>query len=217
LIPLWFMAVLTIAAFAMPQPVHAQTGTGTKTMSQSTTAALEPDVKAALQQYDRTKDPEALRNAADQLVREDGVVPDDPTAALQQARTRLQLWIAVFARFKRDLPADFDPANPPPWKAPAPIINGQPLPPWIEPKDLKDPAERKQAEDQLAAHDRRVQEFNRMFKLDQIHKTMVERAIDSLRNARDTLGLPAAEITGTLATAEIAPRDRTALSAGVQA
>ena len=216
--PLLLGAMLMLAALAMPQPGHAQSGSGTKPMSQTVPmAAIEREVKATLTQYDRTKDPETLRTAADQLVRDDGVVPDDPAAALQAARTRLTLWIAIFARFKRDLPADFDPNNPPPWKAPAPVINGQPLPPWMQPKDIKDPAERKQAEDQLAAHERQVKDFSRLFKLDQVHKAMVERAADSLRNARDTLGLPAAEITATLAKADLAARDKTALSDGVKA
>jgi hypothetical protein len=217
LIPRWLVALL-IAACALPLPGHAQSGTGTKAMSQSVPmAAIERDVKAALAQYDKSKDPDALRNAADQLVRDDGVAPDDPNAALPEGRTRVALWIEVFARFKRDLPADFDAANPPPSRAPAPVINGQPLPPWMEPKDLKDPGERKQAEEQIAAHNRRVADFSRLFKLDKVHQTLVPRAVDSLRDARGTLGLPAADIQAALKKADIAPRDRTALADGVGA
>lgn len=176
---------------------------------------IEADVAAALAEYDRTRAPEALRNAADQLVRDDGAVPDDPGKALPQARARLRLWIAVLSRFKRDLDPNFDPANPPPWKAPAIIINGEPLPPWFKPEDLKDPAQRKQYDDAVAENARRVAQFSAMFKLNAIHDAMTEHAIASLCNARDTLGLPASEIVSTLQKADLAPRDKAALSAGV--
>ena len=211
-----FLSLLLIAAPVMSVPAQAQSTTETKPMSQtSASSTIEADVTAALAAYDRTRAPDALRDAADQLVRDDGVVPDDPAAALQQGRTRLRLWVAVLSRFKRDLDPDFDPANPPSSRQPALVINGQEQPPWVEPKDLKDPAERKQAEDQIAAHDRRVDQFSGMFRLDAVHKSVMARAIDSLRNARDTLRLPAAEIAATVQKADLAPRDKTALVAAV--
>ncbi len=216
LTPARFLILLLMAAPVMSLPAHAQSTTETKTMSQATSSStIEADVNGALAEYDRTRVPDALRNAADQLVRDDGVVPADPGAALQQGRTRLKLWIAIMFRFKRDLDADFDPANPPSSRQPALVINGQEQPPWIEPKDLKDPAERKQAEDQIAAHNRRVAQFSGMFKLDAVHQTVLAHAVDSLRNARDTLGLSAAEIAATVQKADIAPRDKVALAAGV--
>jgi hypothetical protein len=43
----------------------------------------------------------------------------------------------------------------------------------------------------------------------------VEKAADSLRNARDLLGLPAAEITAALAAGRLAAADRAALEAGL--
>ena len=216
MIPPRFLILLLIAAPVTSLPAHAQSTTETKPMSQtSASTTIEADVNAALAVYDRTRAPDALRNAADQLVRDDGVVPEDPAAALRQARARLRLWITVLSRFKRDLDPDFDPANPPSSRQPALVINGQEQPPWVEPKDLKEPAERKQAEDQIAAHNRRVAQFSGMFRLDAVHKTIMARAIDSLRNARDTLGLTAAEITAAVQKADIAPRDKTTLSAGV--
>lgn len=176
-------------------------------------AALAGDVAAALAEYDRSRAPEALRHAADVLVRDDGAVPDDPAAALAQGRERLALWLTVLARFHRDLDPAFDPSEPPSRTVTAPVINGEQVPPWIGPEDLKDPAERKQFEDAIAATRQRVEQFTAMFKLDSIHKKVVGRAIESLRNARETLGLPAADIAAALARAELLAADREALRA----
>jgi hypothetical protein len=215
--PRALLALLLTAATAMPLPLHAQRSTEIKPMSdQASPAALEHDVNAALAEYDRTRTAEALRDAVDILVRDDGTVPNDPASAATQAQAELRLWIALLSRFHRDLDPKFDPAQPPPTSVAPPEINGEQMLPGTKPDDIADPNIRKQYEAAIAANAARVKNFTAMFKLSAIHPTTIERAIASLRNARDTLGLPAAEIAAAVQKADIAVADKTALLAGVR-
>lgn len=178
--------------------------------SQPSTAA---EVAAALATYDTSRAPEALQAAADQIVREDGTVPPDPAAALQQGRERLRLWLDLFARLRRDLDPDFDPDHPPSLTVAPPKIGGAQLPPGVGPDDIADPAARKKYEEEIAKNSRRIEGFKAQFKLYQVHRTLLERAVDSLKNARDTLSLPGAEIAAAIRGADLLPSDRDALLA----
>ncbi len=183
-------------------------------MSDSTApSSLANEVGDALAVYDRTHAPDDLRHAGDVLVRDDGDVPPDPATALTRGFERLHLWLDVFARFHRDLPADFDPKHPPSRTITAPVIDGEQVPPWVGPEDIKDPVARKQFEDAIKANDLRVAQFTLLFKLSAVHAAMVERAVASLRDARATLGLPAADIAAALDGADMSGDDRAALRA----
>jgi hypothetical protein len=183
---------------------------------QASPSALERDVNSALATYDRTRSADALRDAVDAVAREDGTVPADPAAALAMGRMRLRLWIAVLSRFARDLDPDFDPAHPPPTSIAPPEINGEQMMPGTKPEDIADPKTRRAYEAAVAKNNERVKNFAAMYRLSQIHATTVERAAGSLRNARDTLGMPTAEIAATLRKSAIAAPDKSALVAAVE-
>jgi hypothetical protein len=213
------MVLPLLAAAALIQPsARAQRPMEMKPMSDaSAPSTLEADANAALAEYDKTRDPEALRNVADQIVREDGAIPPDPAAALAQGRLRLKLWLVVFSRLHRDVDPDFDPDQPPSMTVAPPKIGGTQFPPGVRPTDLPDPEARRQYEEAVAANARRLEQFRVQLKLAELHDSLIERAIDSLRNARDTLGLGADDIGAVLLQADMIDADRDAVLEGLKA
>lgn len=187
------------------KPMSDPTGTH---IPQPAAPSLEADVTKALAVYDSSHDPADLRHATDLLIEQDGEVPADPAAAGQ---TRLQLWISVFVRFRRDIEPDFDPNKPPPLKPPPPVIDGKPAPPWLAAKDIEDPVKRQDFERQLAEGYARGQRFQTMLALSELRASTTERAVESLQDARHLLGLAPARIESALQDADIAPSDRAAL------
>lgn len=209
------LAILLLGGACAPSiPANAQRKTETRPMSDSP-AQLEAEVQKALAEYDRTRAPAALQATVDALVRDDGAPPADPATGLAMGRARLRLWVEVLARFGRDIEPWFDPAHPPPASVAPPEIDGAQMMPGTKPSDIKDPAIRAAYEAKIAENARRVQAFTAMFRLHAIHGATVERAAASLRDARDTLGLPVAEIEVALADARIAAPDRAAVAAGL--
>ena len=207
--------LLLLVVAAIPSvPAHAQTR-APRSESRPMSDAIQAEVAAALAAYDKTPSADALQQAADALVRDDGVPPADPAQGLALARVQLALWMQIFARLQRDVAADFDPARPPPVSVAPPEIDGAQLMPGTKPADIKDPVARAKYEALIAENARRVQLFTAAIRLDAIRPAMRARAADSLRNARDLLGLPAAEIAAALAAAAIAPTDRAALQAAL--
>lgn len=214
LVPL--LAVFLLAgADASAPPANAQPKMETKPMSDSTAAAIEAEVRKALAEYDASHAVATLQAASDALAREDGAVPPDPAQALALARMQLGLWVEILARFKDGVEPWFDPDNPPATAVAPPIIDGAQMMPGTPPSAIKDPKQRAEYEAKIAENKRRVAAFTAMFRLHAIRATTVEKAAESLRNARDLLGLPAAEIATALAAGRLAAADRTALEAGL--
>jgi hypothetical protein len=183
--------------------------------SPSATASQRSEVASALGEYDKTRRAESLRRAADAAVREDGNPPADPATAPTEARERIRMWIDILSRFKRDLDPNFDPSHPPSQAVQAPVVHGQRVMPLRKPSDIKDPEERAALENAIAERDTRVQRFEAMATLAAVHDVILEKAEHSLVNARDLLGISAAEIDAALADSDIAPDDRKALHAAI--
>jgi hypothetical protein len=198
---------------ASPQRPAIAQRTETKPMSDTT--AVEAEVRKALAEYDASRAASSLQAAADALVREDGVVPPEPGQALALARMQLGLWVEILGRFGRDLEPWFDPDNPPATAVAPPEIDGAQMMPGTPPSAIKDAKIRAEYEARIAENKRRVQAYTAMFRLHAIHGTTLDQAAASLRNARDVLGLPAAEIETALADRRIAAADRKALETGL--
>jgi hypothetical protein len=173
--------------------------------------SVEAEVSKALAVYDGSHDASDLRHATDLLIEQDGEAPADPAAAAAMGQERLRLWLAVFERFRRDVAPDFDPNKPPPLKPPPPIIDGKPVAPWIEAKDIEDPVKRQDFERQLQEGYAQGQRFQTMVALSDLRASTRERAVESLRDARHLLGLTPADIETGLRQADIAQSDREAL------
>jgi len=204
------------AASALALPAHAARPMETTTMSDTSTPSVADSFAAAIAEYDETRSPEKLQEAADQIVREEGAVPPDQAAAFALGREELRDWLEVFARIKRDLDPGFDPNQAPSLTVAPPKIGNAQYPPGIRPESLPDPAARKAYQDAIEQNTKRVERFRTMYKLSAARDSLVERAVASLRNARTSLGLPAAEITKALNEADIRPEDRSALGAAAQ-
>ena len=175
------------------------------------TRSQKSDVASALAAYDKTRRPDLLRQAADAAAQEDGNPPADPAAAPAEARARIESWIAILSRFRRDLDQNFDPDHPPSTVVQAPVVHGRVLMPYQRPSDLKDPEERAALEKEIAGRDERVARFDAMATLAAAHDVVLEKAAHSLRDARDVLGLSAAQIDALIANADISPKDRSIL------
>jgi hypothetical protein len=209
------LALLLSLVIALPASVHSQQRPETKKVSQSVQTPLEKDVTAALADYDKTRSPDALQHAADQVVREDGVAPADPAAGPAEAHVRLRLWMAVLGRFKRDLDPKFDPAHPPSMTVAPPKVGNAQFPPGVRPGDIKDPEARKKYEAAVKENERRVEQYKQQSKLHQMHATVVQSAVTSLRDVRDTLGMAVADITAALQKADILAADKKTLTDGL--
>jgi hypothetical protein len=203
------------AAIAGALPATAQRQMEARPVSdQIPDTSIRSDVAAILKKYDTSHDPDLLRDAADQIAREDGAPVPDPAQAKQAAHERLALWVDLFTRFKRDLDAGFDPNRPFETRVTPPEENGVQLMPGAPPSMIKDPALRKKYEDEIANNDARVKRYFLQSKLHDVHGTIMETAVSSLKNAREQLGLPPAEIKTALDKADIHAADRDALEAG---
>jgi hypothetical protein len=211
------LALLLSLVIAVPVSVHAQQRPETKKVSQTAQTPLEKDVGAALADYDKTRSPDALQHAADQVVREDGIAPANSLAGVAQAEARLRLWMAVLGRFKRDLDPKYDPAHPPSMTVAPPKVGNAQLPPGVKPGDIKDPEARKKYEAALKDNERRVEQYKQQAKLHEMHDRVVQSAITSLRDARDTLGMMVTDITATLQKAEILAADKKRIGEGLAA
>jgi hypothetical protein len=210
------LALLLSLATVLLASVHAQQRPETKKMSQSAAQTpLEKDVGAALADYDKTRSADALQHAADQVVREDGVAPDDPAASAAEAHVRLRLWMSVLGRFKRDVDPKFDPTHPPPLTVAPPKVGNTQFPPGIRPSDIKDAEVRKKYEAAIDENERRVDGYKQQSKLREMHARVVQSALGSLRDVRDTLGMPAPDIIAALQKADILAADKRTLSEGI--
>ena len=183
-------------------------------MSQTQGAAIDPAVAEELAAYDKGRTIAALRAAADAAALHDGETPADPAAAQAMARTRLADWIAILSRFKRDLDPDFNPDDPPATSIVPPGEFGNQYAPGVNPKDVKDPEMRRQYLIAIEQNRDKLRRFGANVKLAEAHTTIRDRAAASIRDARETLGLDAAEITAALAAGDITQSDREALLAG---
>jgi hypothetical protein len=204
--------VLGLLATAFASPACAQPQKEKHAMSDAT-GSIKAEVASILARYDQSRDPQLLGDAADQITREDGSAPPDPAQAAPAAHERLALWLDLFSRFKRDLDPGFDPDKPPPNRVLPPKMNGMQLPPGVPPSSIPDPELRKKYEYDIEHNQERLDRFAEQLKLHEAHQSLVERAVESLKDARETLGLKQQDIDAALAKADIAPADRDALRA----
>ena len=185
-------------------------------MSQTIAIAPDPAVAAKLAEYDRSRTLEALREAADAAALHDGEVLPDPAAAHTMARARVADWIAILARPKRDLDADFDPDNQPATTISPPGKFGSQYPPGIDPSRVKDPEMRAAYIIAIEKNRLAIKNYGSNYKLYEVHQTIIERAAASVRDAHQTLGMPTAEIAEMLKSADITLADRTTLLAAAR-
>ena len=183
-------------------------------MSQSSSAP-DPAVAHKLADYDRSRSPEALSEAAEAAALHDGEPAADPAAALATARTRVRDWIAVLSRFRRDMDPDFDPNRKLTMNIVPPGPTGNQYAPGVDPKDVRDPEMRRAYVAEIAKNQERIKNFTANLRLYQAHKAIVEKAAQSIADAHQTLGMPATELSALLGQAEILPGDRAALLASV--
>ncbi len=184
-------------------------------MSQSTVSAPDADVEHKLADYDRSRSPEALSEAAEAAALHDGEPAADPEAGLGVARARVHDWVAVLFRFKRDMDADFDPNRKLTMNIVPPGPTGNQYAPGVDPKDVKDPEMRRAYVEEIAKNQQRIKNFTVNLRLYQAHKAILEKAAQSVADAHQTLGMPAPEIAAMLNQAEILPGDRAAILAAV--
>jgi hypothetical protein len=183
-------------------------------------AALEvdPEVADRLGDYDTTRAPLALKEAADAAAAHDGQAPPDPALAADLAWQRLGGWLAILSRIFRDLPPDFDPASAPPRRVEPPIdADGVQLPPGVSPDSLNDPDARRAYIEAITQNEIRRASYARDFGLYQAAQAVVDRAPASIADTHASLGLPKEEIAAALAAAPIRPEDRAAIEAALTA
>jgi hypothetical protein len=208
-------AVLIVAAAASGVPATAQIPKETAAMSQSAPTGLDPSVAEALAAYDAGRQVAALRAAADAASLHDGERPEDPAEAQRMAQSRLADWLAILARFKRDLDPDFDPDNPPARTIRPPGEAGLQYAPGVDPNAVKDPALRRDYIAAIAKNREHLANYGALVQMAKAHAAIVERANDSIADAHRTLGLDRAAIDAALAKAELLPADRAALMAAL--
>lgn len=175
-------------------------------------SAIRADVVAKLAQYDQTREPSLLLYAGDQISSQDGAVSASPEQAKLDANQRIELWAELFARFKRDLDPNFDPDKAPTLQVMPPPFKGMQLPPGTPPTSIQDPEWRRQYERDIADNKSRISSFALQNKLHEAHSAMLERAANSIRDAREKGGLSADEIRAGLAKSDVLPADRDALA-----
>ena len=186
-------------------------------MSQTETApggfaAPDAEVTEKLVEYDEHRVPLALKEAGDAAALHDGQAPPDPSLATQLARQRLAGWLAILARFKRDMDPAFDPANPPPRRVPPPPgAGGAQMPPGVHPDDVKDPEARRAYITAIEQNRERIAAYGLNSRLYQAHAVIIERAPPSIADAHQTLGLPIDEVAAMIAAADVTTADRDVL------
>lgn len=212
-------AALSLTAYAGPAFIRlAPEGIP---MSHATAAPaplqpMDPDVVDKLIEYDRTRAPVLLKEAADAAALHDRQAPPDPALALTLARNRVAGWLAIVARFRRDLDPDFDPNRIPPLHVSPPrTASGAQLPPGVRPSDVKDPEARKAYIEAIEKNRERLARFGQDSELFRARAVVLERAASSIADAHATLGLPVEEITAMIAAADIGADDRKALLAAL--
>lgn len=209
-------AVLILSAFALPPLGSAQPVKEPAHMPSDPGQGNGQAVLSLLETYDAGRDPAQLQAAADRVAAEapqQGEASPSPDAM----REKLGLWLAVLARFGRDLDPGFDPARPPPLTVAPPKVGNAQMPPGVRPSDLKDPEARAQYEAAIADNAKRVQAFKLQARLYALHETVLHDATDFLKGAEQAGGLSAADVQTALGTATLLPSDRTALTDAVPA
>jgi hypothetical protein len=178
---------------------------------------LDPGVVEKLTEYDQTREPVLLKEAADAAALHDRQMPPDPSLGLALGRARVASWLAILSRFKRDADPGFDPAKVPSLHvAPPPTASGAQLPPGVRPSDVKDPEARKVYIEEIEKNRVRLANFGRDSELFRARAVVLERAVGSIADARTTLGMPAAEIGAMMGGAAIDARDLEALQGALR-
>jgi len=206
-------ALFASQAFGQPGSTSVPNIAKVMVMSQSTAPQgemAEPDAEVTekLLQYDQTRLPLTLKEAADAAALHDGQAPPDPALGQALGRQRVAGWLAILERLKRDLDPAFDPKDKPTLNVMPPGKDGNQYAPGVNPKDVKDPAMREAYIAAIEKNNERIESYAKNVKLFQAHRIIMERAVPSIADARSTLGLSAEEITAILKTADITEADR---------
>ena len=82
---------------------------------------------------------------------------------MKQRLEKVQLWFHVFQRFEKEIDKNFDFSNLPNLQPPLPA--GVNLPRGIAPEAIKDPKARAEYEKLIAEHKRKVEKYNRQYRL----------------------------------------------------
>jgi hypothetical protein len=205
--------LLGAAMLAAPIAGWSQTQKGSSSMSQSESAAIDPEVARALAQYDAGRDLAALQDASDEAASHDGEAVADPAEAHARGMQRLANWVAIFARFKRDIDPDFDPEKRPSIRITPPGPEGLQYMPGVDPKDVEDPVLREKYIAAIKKNNDLIRDYGFLSRLERLRRVVLEKATQSVMDAHQTLGMPAEEIVAVLQKADMQSGDRAALLA----
>jgi len=208
---------LCAAVAAAPGAGWSQTRKEGNSMSQSNAGPVDPAVAKALAKYDADRDLASLQDAGDEAARHDGEVLTDPAEAHVRGMQRLANWVAIFARFKRDIDPDFNPDKRPSMRITPPGPEGLQYMAGVDPKDVEDPVLREKYIAALKKNDELIRDYAFLSRLERLHRVMLEKATQSVADAHQTLGLSPQEIIAVLQKADMQPGDQKALLAAASA
>jgi hypothetical protein len=205
--------LLGVALAAFPAAGRAQTTKGGSTMSGSHVEPVDAGVAAALAKYDATRDLASLQAAGDVASLHDGEYVTDPAAAQARGLQRLADWVAILTRFKRDIDPDFNPDKPPSMRITPPGPEGLQYMAGVDPKDVEDPVLREKYIAAMKHNQEVIANFGFLSKLAQLHRVLLEKAVASVKDAHEALGMTTQEIVAALEPADIQPADKARLLA----
>jgi hypothetical protein len=204
---------LCAAIVAAPGAGWSQTQKEGNSMSQSNPGPVDPAVATALAKYDAHRDLAALQEAGDEAARHDGEALPDPAEAHARGMQRLDNWVAIFTRFKRDIEPTFDPEKRPSMRITPPGPEGLQYMAGVDPKDVEDPVLREKYIVALKKNEEMIRDYGFLSRLERLHRVMLEKATKSVEDAHHTLGLSPEEIRAVLQKADMHTGDRKALLA----
>ena len=205
--------LLGVALAALPAAGWAQTTNGGSTMSGTHAEAVDAAVAAALAKYDSSRDIASLQAAGDAASRHDGEYVTDPVAAQARGLQRLADWMAIFARFRRDIDPGFNPDKPPSMRITPPGPEGLQYMAGVDPKDVADPVLREKYIAAIKHNQEVIANFGFLSRLERLHRVLLEKAVASVQDAHEALGMATAEIVAALEPADMQPADKARLIA----
>lgn len=205
--------LLGAAILAAPGAGWSQTQKESNSMSQSNLAPVDPAVAKALAKYDSGRDLAALQDASDEAARHDSETLADPAEAHARGVQRLANWVAIFARFKRDIDPAFDPEKRPSMRITPPGTEGLQYMAGVDPKDVADPVLREKYIAAIKKNEELIRDYAFLSRLERLHRVVLEKATKSVMDAHRTLGLSPQEIAAAVQKADMHPSDQKALLA----
>ena len=208
------LAIGAISCWPLLAPAISQTHASPAPISQSSVGqenliAPNEQVSAKLAEYDRTRVARLLLEAGDAATRRFPEAAADPALRLQLARQRIAGWLAILTTLKRDIDPSFNPDDKPFMNVePPPSPDGGQLPAGISPREIADPKARATYIAEIEKNGERLEKFGLMARLIATHSKIMEKALRSMLDTHQTLGLPLAAIRASAAAADITQADR---------